>query len=76
MTRGGKRPGAGRPSGSALPPEQSKNERITVRFTADQLSRIKQAAEAEGLPYTTFIRLSALRAANNLLDNLLDNLKK
>lgn len=68
MTSGGKRPGAGRPKGSVLH-IQEKKKRVTIRLDEHQLARIKQAAEAEGLPYTTFIRLSALRAANNLLDN-------
>lgn len=69
MTRGGKRHGAGRPKGSGLPPEIQKRA-VAVRFSDQQLARIKEAAKREGQPYTVFIREAALRAANNLLDNL------
>ncbi len=69
MSRGGKRRGAGRPKGSALPPENRKNNRILIRFNDRQLARIKQAAELEEIPYTVFVRKWALNAANNLLEH-------
>lgn len=67
--RGGAREGAGRPKGSALPPEKRKSIKITIVLNSGQLSRIKQAAQVEGHPFSRWIRLVALRAANNLLDN-------
>ena len=52
MTRGGKRPGAGRPSAESVP----RRSRLSVRVTAAQLATYNEAARARGVELSDVVR--------------------